>query len=383
MANMMDYLDWRGDLTLGQAPFNEVDNLILSEISYLDLSNIVPGPEAGESVTLARAAEGFFDRYAAGEKIDMGVVLSDEIPVLLKKLAGTARFSGMKLSGYVDHVNAGEGEQFSALTVETGDRQIYCAYRGTDDTLAGWREDLELACVTAVPAQKMAAAYLKQSAKAHPRRGIRLGGHSKGGNLAVYAAVFCPRTVQHRISSVWSNDGPGFLQSMLELPEYQRVRDRIHTIVPRSSVVGMLLEHEERYVVVDSDQLGVWQHDGFSWQVLGDCFITLPQISQQASQSSQAVRRWVHSMTVEERSRFVDALFRVLTASGAETLSDLKEDNIRAVLPMVRAMKELDKGTREGVLEFIQLMVANNTRLVLEDIREGAEQWRSGNRKNR
>ena len=372
MANILDYLDWRGDLTLAQSPFNDVDNLILAELSYLDFSNVVP-PMGGGSIPLAQAAEELFERYPLGEKMDMGLIVPDEVPVMLDKMRHTARFCDMKLSCYTDHVDAARAEQFSAITVETGDKQIYCSYRGTDDTLAGWREDLELACDPEVPAQKMAVDYVTRVARRYPRRGIRLGGHSKGGNLAAYAGVFCPPNVQKRITTVYSNDGPGFHDDILDTPAHDRVEDRIRAIVPKSSVVGLLLEHEKELTVVDSDQLGFWQHDPFSWQVMGGDFIVLPGLEPEAEAGSRAIREWHKNLSREELLHAVDALFSVLTAAGAETLTDLKEDNIRAVGPMARAMKDMDKKTREGLVQFMQLLFKSNARMVLEGIRHEAE----------
>ena len=381
MANLLDYLDWRGDLTLEQAPFNEVDNLILAELSFVDFKDIVPGPDEGESVVLREAAEAFFAKFPQGEKIDMGVLVPGAIPEMLRKMADSRRFGGMKLNCFVDHLDVGKGEQFAALAIETGDKGMYLSFRGTDDTLAGWKEDFELACMPEVPAQKKAVAYTWAVAKQFPRKKLRLGGHSKGGNLAVYAGVFCPENVQKRIIAVWSNDGPGFHNDLLDLPEHRRIAERIFSIVPKSSVVGMLLEHEEDYTVVDSDQLGFMQHDGFSWQVVGDHFITLRQVTQQAHFSDQELRKWVHGLTVEQRETFVNAMFDVLSASGAVTLTDLKDDSFKAVGAMVKAMKDLDKETRDGLWEFLAILFKSNLRMVLEGIQEETEKKRSGRRR--
>ena len=381
MANLLDYLDWRGDLTLEQSPFNEVDNLILAELSFVDFKGSVPGPGEGESIVLREAAEAFFAKFPQGEKIDMGVLVPGAIPEMLRKMADSRRFGDMKLNCFVDHLDVGKGEQFAALAIETGDKTLYLSFRGTDDTLAGWKEDFELACMPEVPAQKKAVAYTWSVAKQFPRKRLRLGGHSKGGNLAVYAGVFCPENVQKRIIAVWSNDGPGFHNDLLDLPEHRRVAERIYSIVPKSSVVGMLLEHEEDYTVVDSDQLGFMQHDGFSWQVVGDHFITLRQVTQQAHFSDQELRKWVHGLTVEQRETFVNAMFDVLSASGAVTLTDLKDDSFKAVGAMVKAMKDLDKETRDGLWEFLAILFKSNLRMVLEGIQEETEKKRSGRRR--
>lgn len=377
MANLMDYLDWRGDLTLAQSPFNEVDNLILAELSFVDFQGIVPAPGEGESVPLAEAAEAFLARFPEGETIDMGVLVPAAIPEMLKKMAASRRFGEMGLNCFVDHLDVGRGEQFAALAIETGDGLVYLSFRGTDDTLAGWKEDFELACMPEVPAQKKALDYLRDVAGQYPRRRIRLGGHSKGGNLAVYAGVFCPASVQRRIEAVWSNDGPGFHEDLLDLPEHRRIAERIYSIVPKSSVVGMLLEHEEDYAVVDSDQLGFLQHDGFSWQVMGDRFVTLRQVTRQARLSDMALREWVHGMPVERREKFVSALFDVLSASGAVTLKDLKADSFKAAGAMVKAMKDLDKETRDGLLNFVGLLFKSNLLMTLEGIQEETEKRRA------
>ena len=382
MANLLDYLDWRGDLTLEQDPFNEVDNLILAELAFVDFQDIVPPPGDGKGVELRRAAESFFARFPEGEKIHMGVFVPDAVPDLLERMAASRRFGGMLLHGFADRLDVGRGEQFAAMTVETGDGALYLSFRGTDDTLAGWREDFAMACMPEIPAQKKALSYVEEIARQFPRRKLRLGGHSKGGNLAVYAGVFCPAAIQRRILEIWSNDGPGFHTDLLDLPQHRRIADRIHSIVPKSSVVGMLLEHEEDYTVVDSDQLGLLQHDGFSWQVLGPRFVTLRQVTRQAHLCDQELRQWVREMPVERRERFVDGLFAVLGASGAVTLTDLRRDFLKSTGSMARALAELDKETRDDLLQFLGMLFKSNLRLMLEGMQEEAAE-RASRRQNR
>lgn len=368
MANICDYLDWRGDLSLKQDPFHEVDNLILSELAYLDLRGVVPTWEEGGSISVAEAAERFFRRVPEGEKMDMGLLLPDRLPELLRKMAAAPRFQEMRLSSLVGMVDHQRGEQFAAFAVECGDGAVYLSYQGTDDTLAGWKEDFAMACLPEVPAQKKALQYLEAAGHRFPRKRLRLGGHSKGGNLAVYSAVFCPQRIQKRIESVWSNDGPGFRQEVLTTEAHRRIEDRIHSIVPKSSVVGMLLEHEERYTVVDSDQLGLMQHDGLSWQVMGNRLVHLGEMTEQARLYDRKVSEWVRGLTLEQRESFVDALFQVLSASGAETLTDLREESWKSVTAMVKALQGLDQETRKGLLEFLKLLFEGNLRLMIEGV---------------
>ena len=373
MANILDYLDWRGDLTLEQAPFNEVDNLILAELSFVDFGGIVPGPGEGKSVELRWAAEQYFERLSKDKNQNLGVLVPAVIPEMLRKLAASTRFGSMQLNAFVDLLDVEKAEQFAALAIECGDGTVYFSFRGTDDTLTGWKEDFYLACMPQIPAQKEAVDYTTAVVRQFPRRKLRLGGHSKGGNLAVYAAVFCPTAVQKKILSVWSNDGPGFHSSLLEEPRYQRIADRITTIVPKSSVVGMLLAHDEEYVVVDSDQQGLMQHDGFSWQVLGTHFVHLRNVDRQGYIHDQVMREWVQNMSQEQRERFTEGLFSVLEASGAKTLSDLKEEGLKAAGAMVRAMKAMDKDTREALGYAVKLLFRSNWKAVVEAFQQDVE----------
>ena len=369
MANILDYLSWRGDLTLAQSPFNEVDNLILAELSFVNFTGIVPGPGEGEGVPLHTAAEAFFRSHEGGD-MGMGVLVPDEIPALLRRMAECPRFREMRVNCFRDHLDVRKAEQFAAVTVELGDGSLYLSFRGTDDTIAGWKEDFLLGCQPEVPAQKKAVAYVKAVAGQYPRRKLMLGGHSKGGNLAVYGGIFVPLAIQRRISAVWSNDGPGFYGAVLETPQHARLEGRVHSIVPKSSVVGMLLEHEESYTVVDSDQTGLWQHDGFSWQVLGTGFVTLRQVSRQGRRNDLALKEWVRRLPVDQREKFVDGLFEVLTASGATTLTDLKEDGFRAAGAMVRAMKDMEKDTRDALFNAIATLFRSNIQAAVEEARE-------------
>ena len=241
MANILDYLDWRGDLQISERGFNEVDNLLLAELCYLDFGGIVP-PGFDAPVPLQEAMR----RYdVLREHESMGVLVPDQIPELGRRMAASARFSGLLLCGYENKIDDETQTQFSALTLLLPDGTAYVAFRGTDDTIVGWKEDFNLAFLPVVPAQRMAVQYLQAAAAAFSERPLRVGGHSKGGNLAVYSAVFCSEAVQNQLMQVYNNDGPGFRTSLLPLPEHKRVAGRIVTIIPESSVVGILLEHEE------------------------------------------------------------------------------------------------------------------------------------------
>ena len=372
MANILDYLDWRGDLTLAERSFNEVDNLILAEICYLDFSGFAPESFAVQTVTLQEAAKAYF---AANPTTDMGVLVPDQIPVLVRCAAKTARFGDLRVLGYVNRIDAETQTQFSAMTMLLPDGSAYVAFRGTDDTIVGWKEDFNMAFTPEIPAQKYACTYLQEAARALPFRPLRVGGHSKGGNLAVYAAVFCGEPVQKQISAVYNNDGPGFYASLLPLPEHRAVSEKITTILPESSVVGMLLAHEERYQVVRSTQIGLMQHDGFSWQVRGERFEHLTELAEGGKIMDQTLKSFLQELTEPQRVQFVDTLFAILTCTDASTLTDLKEGGLRTASAMVKALQALDKPTRKALSGTLRLLLKSGARSVFDEL--GASKLRN------
>lgn len=364
MANILDYLDWRGDLSLRAAPFNEVDNLIIAELSFIDFSGIVPAYPRRNIPTLRYAAERYFT-YHAHRAEEMGVLVpGGNIVELMRKMAASVRFAEMRLLSYVNLVDEEREMQFAALTVELSPRLIYVAFRGTDDTLVGWKEDFNMGFMTPVPAQEEARTYLDTLLRRYPLAYFMVGGHSKGGNLAVYASAYAEESLQRRIIAVYNNDGPGFGETLLETEEHRRIEDCIRTIVPESDVVGMLLNHEEHYSVVKSDQKVLLQHDGFSWQVKGAAFEHLSDISREGHLVDKTLRGFAAGLTREQREKFADVLYDILTASDARTLNDLQKGKWRSVSAMLRAHRELDEESRELLNYTLRLLFREGARSI-------------------
>lgn len=296
----------------------------------------------------------------------MGVLVPDQIPVLGRKMAQCVRFSDLQLCAYACRID--EQTQFSAVTILLPDTTAYVAFRGTDDTIVGWKEDFNMAFLSTIPAQRMAVQYLQAAAAALPARPLRVGGHSKGGNLAVFSAVFCGDAVQNQLLAIYNNDGPGFRTSLLPLEQHKRVAERIVTILPESSVVGMLLEHEERYQVVRSTQVGLMQHDGFSWQVRGEKFEHLPGLTEGGKLIDETLHTFILSLEPEQRLAFTDALFDILTCTSAGTLTDLKEGGLKTAAAMVKKYRTLDRPTRQALGSTLRLFVKAGAKTAAEEL---------------
>lgn len=374
MANLMDYLDWRGDLTLAVSPFNEVDALILAELSFVDFEGIVPPPEVGRGVRLNEAAEAFFARHG-GRDVDMGVLVPDGISQMLRKLMASPRFCGMTLNGYEALLDDEVEEQFSALTIDLGNGSIYISFRGTDDTIVGWKEDLNMSFLEEIPSQKQAVDYVARVARQYPEKTLRIGGHSKGGNLAVYSAAKSSGDIQERIVAVHNNDGPGFIWDISKTPGHKRIAGRIHTVLPQTSVVGMLMEHEKHYQVVYSTYDGLYQHDGFSWQVKGTQFVHLDDFSREGKLVDEALSSWADSLNTQQREALAEALYSVFTATGAKTLSELNEEKLKSASAMLKTYKNLDRESRRMVSEMFKIFFRLGTKnFVLDTQEEGGRE---------
>lgn len=365
MANIMDYLEWRGDLTLAASPFNEVDALLLAELSFINFEGLVPPPEIGRGVRLRDAAEEYFARNE-GKEIDMGVLVPDKIPAMLCAMAGSKRFGNMLVNAFEERIDVELEQQFAAITVDLGDSSVYVAFRGTDDTLVGWKEDLNMGFLEEIPSQEQAVRYLKRIAKQYDRKKLRVGGHSKGGNLAVYSAVKAAPEVQERILAVYNNDGPGFLYDLTATPEHQRIGDRIRTIVPQSSVVGRLMKHEQNVQIVHSTYEGLAQHDGFSWEVKGTKFVYLDEPSREGKLADETIDSWANELSAQQREALADALYEVLTATGAQTLSELNGEKLKSAVSMLKSYKNLDRETRRVLSEAVKLLLRLGTKNMLE-----------------
>lgn len=368
MANIMDYLDWRGDLTLEQSPFNEVDNLILAQLVYVDFEGIVPGPEEKRKISVADASRIFFETHDVKE-IMKRVSMTKTAMFVLQKMAESRRFKDAMLSGYVNDISLEEQSQFSVVCVTLSDKSVYVAFSGTDNTIVGWRENFNMGFLSETPGQLKAVDYLNQMIGIK-HRVVRVGGHSKGGNLSVYAAVKCNPSIKRKILEVYSNDGPGFSREMVESEEYQQMLPKIKTILPESSIVGMLLEHEESYEVVKSSNSGIGQHDAMSWEVMGNHFLYGDAIAPQSIFWDDTMKSWLRHLTREQREEIVNAVFSLLEEVNICTVDDLAKIKWKTISDILKAKKEMSPETQQLFSEALKLLWKTGNENVKNNVKQ-------------
>ena len=362
MPNIMDYLDWRGDLSLAVSPFNEVDNYICAMVVTPDLTGAITGEQPLRTVMAA------YDALHGEAGNRLGTLASPHTVPMLRRLKDTVRFGDLRVRDFVRRYDVKETEQFSAATVLLPDGSAYIAFCGTDDTLTGWKEDFLMSTTDEVPAQRSALEYFCRAAESHSGP-LRVGGHSKGGNLAVYAALHAPEALQQRIIEVYNNDGPGFRKSMVGTAEYRRIRDRLRFLLPQHSMVGQLLEQGEERQIVESSVGGIWAHDGFNWQVKGTRFVRCAELSLPARAFGDAMAEIQSRMDETERRETVEALFDLLGSTGAETLTQLERQSPRETVTLLRESRKKPE-VREFLEDMLGIMLAEYTEELRESISE-------------
>lgn len=348
--NVFGYLTHEFE-TFDQRPLGDVDSLILACLSYFQL------PAEAEA---ARTEEGMDlrDLFRAEwlEGMTGGLWGPAGLSRLLACVAASPRMRGIRLSCYVEDLDAAREKQFSACTLRLPGGDAYVSFRGTDNTLVGWKEDFNMAFERDVPSQVSARAYLERVAPTISGR-IYVGGHSKGGNLAAYVASTCSPEVAGRLERVFSHDGPGFTAESLAASSWRERARLVSKTVPRSSLIGMLFEQQEEYSVVDSSTVGILQHDPFSWVVEGCDFVRVKGIARGAAALDETLNQWISSMTVEEREGFVNTLFSVLYASGEDTFASMA-GNLQTTLPaMLDSLAATDPEERRYLTRAVSLLL--------------------------
>lgn len=372
MGTIIDFIKEYGDYTFSEKPMNEVDSLILSQFSYLKFDGIVPGIEKdGMPVTI-----GYLDKHQDKEKLFADARYREPNTALFDAMKNSVRYSTLRMNYYVNIIDSKQETQFSAITYLLEDKTVYIAYRGTDETIVGWKEDFNLAFSEPVLGQIRSVEYINMAAGRFHKE-FYLGGHSKGGNFAVYAAMNCKREIQDRIVKIFSHDGPGFRPEIRERGHYERIADRVVKIIPHSSLVGMLLEsHAEGYIVVESKTFGLLQHDPYTWLVKEDQFVRAKGIYKGRKFMDETLNEWILSMDEEHIHEFVDTLYEVVSASQAATLIDFTSDWKKSMMAVIAALKKLDEETAAKLKTIIGLLFEIAGERAKEELQERAEESR-------
>ena len=348
MGNIMDYISWRGDLSFEQSQFNEVDNLILACFSYVNLDGISAVTKQ-KGIGLKKLTKEFMKLHTMKE-LEADKSFIRLAPFMMMEMAKSVRFGKCVVRNYVNDIVTEAEQQFAAMEIVLEDGTSYVSFRGTDDTIIGWKEDFNLS-TGVVPAQKRAIEYLQKISE-HTDGMLRVGGHSKGGNLAIYGSVMC-KSAHEKILEIYSNDGPGFSREFQELPETKEMMPKIIRIIPEYSIIGTLLEHEKEPVIVASSSKGLLQHDAFSWEVQGPALVRRDSLNNTALRFIEILHKWIDGMDTEQKRLLIEDLFATLQASGYENLSEVQSGGLKSLAAMVKRVEKFAPESRGMMQELL------------------------------
>ena len=342
MSTIFDYLDHVTYDSIYDRPFKELDVLALTELTYLPFDRIVPqGDTTNIEVRLSDATE-LVDRTT-------DFIVTDQHLQLVDSLTTSKRFKNIKLLNYVDEYDLDVQKQFAAMTYRLTMDVYLVVFRGTDDTLIGWKEDFHMTYMDHIPAQRRAASYLQHVMKEFPKGRFMVAGHSKGGNLAAYACSYLPDQLFKQVDTIYCYDAPGLNKSIIKTEGYQRIAHLIHRYVPQGSIVGMMLEVPEPATIVKSRAFGGFaQHDAFTWMVEKDGFVTLDQTSPDSQQMDQTLKQWVQEVPDSQLKKFFDTFFGLFLDAGVTSINDLMNlKNFSKIKDIFQNTQDLDPTERE------------------------------------
>lgn len=373
MNTIIDYVDWRGDLTLKQSPFNEIDAVIFTQLAYIDFSEIV-NSDFSKPIFLKDVAVQIENSENFDQRVNFGPLINSEIVTLLKKTSKSKRFCNTKLCGFISSTDIEQEKQFASISFIFENKTNLIIFRGTDQSLIGWKEDFNMAYKLPIPAHIEAVNYFDKACKKLKGK-FRLAGHSKGGNLSIFAGTYCIPKYQNRIIEIFNFDGPGFEQVVLNDKRYIDIQEKIKTFVPKKSIVGMLFDTNTEKTIVESSNNGIMQHDPFSWKVLGNTFISTDEISSESEFINKTLKIWMKKIDKDKREFFIDSVFAIIESTEANNITEITENLFKTSSKMIQYYKNMDSETKEILFETIKIFIKSAKDTVQNSVQEKIQEY--------
>ena len=357
MKNMLDYIKEFGHVSFEERAFSEIDALVLTELEYLPLEKVVPSDENGENFVTVKEIAEYMKEHKKQLFDENPMMMTPERHEVSQVIADAPRFQSMKFFGAVSVWDKDTTKQFAAITVEVEPGVRLVIFRGTDDTLIGWKEDFLMTYSPLVAAQTDAKEYLAKQASVWDGD-LMVSGHSKGGNLALYAAATQVEDVQLRIVDIFCFDSPGLSRSVLETKGYQNIVPLAMRYIPQDALVGLMLESEVPYVIVKSNAVGAMQHSAMTWGIEDGQFIKVDKLTKNSLLNDQMFKKWTESVSDEELELFWNVFFELLFTVGIETVNDVYGQFMHYVQEFLKAAGKMDEEKRELLTRVALLLVS-------------------------
>ena len=336
MNNLITYLQFRGDLSFKQQQFNENDAMVLVILSSIDY---------GELNCDGLTVHGLFESYLALARKDVQDECIDAKETVLKLAAQSNRFAGIPIERYVRDIDKAQEKTFYAMTFSLGRFDKMVAFRGTDGSILSWKENFNTIHTMPTAGQYSALSYLQEELS-RPFVKISVAGHSKGGNLAVYAAMCLEDKLRKKLKKVYAFDAPGFPEDISNKLGFLAVKDRIEAYVPESCVIGNLMNPPLEKRVVRGIGKGVYQHDMFNWELTPFGILEEKSTNLFSTELSAKVNNWIYSIPLENREKVVSELFDVFEKNGITHITDLMHMDLRKIVSIIKCATLLSSENR-------------------------------------
>ena len=355
MGNLITYVQQYEAQTFQEKLVTDIDILVLTEIAYLPFDEIVSSSfEEKTAISLNQLGKEFETIKEKEHKNNPFMITKERIQ-LLDVVSKSLRFKDVKVFGFMNDIDDELTKQFAAVCYQWEEESRWIIFRGTDESLTGWKEDFMMTYSDLIPAQIDAIEYLRKQAELFSGS-LNISGHSKGGNLSLYASAMQEEDIQHRIQQIYCWDAPGVHRSILNTEGYQRVVSKAKRYIPQDSIVGLMLESQVPYHIIESQGSGISQHSALMWNIEDDHFVELTELTRNSQLTDQTFKQWTEVVSDEDLKLFFDTFFELIFEMGVETVNDVYYNFRMYMRQFFEKAYQMDTEKREILLRVGRLL---------------------------
>ena len=349
MEDITKYINIYGNYTFKEKQFNEVDNILFTLLVYLNFEGLFKN-----KITIEEISKLYFQKFSEN-KINSSSSLQKKIIKLLKMMSTKIRFKDVEIYNYI---KIKENTQFGAMSFRFNKNEIYVSYEGTDNSLIGWKENFETSYKFPVKSQEESIKYINDVIKRKDRI-IYIGGHSKGGNLAMCASMYAKSDIKKRIKKIYNNDGPGFNLEQFNSKEWYNIQNKLITLAPEDSIVAYLLNHQNNIKIVKSTAKNIKQHDPTTWECFGE-FFEIGIRTETSKELEDKITKWANNYNYSKREKFITTIFNLIETSYSKTKTTSKTSQISTFISIIKETKKLNKKEKDFLIDILKSLFLKN-----------------------
>jgi hypothetical protein len=337
MTYLNDYLKKYRDITFAEEKLNDIDIAIFTQLTYIDYIE-------GFNTTLNE----YLETSLKNKNLLKNNIKKEDLIESIKLIIDSNRYKDILIKNPTYILK--KDEQFGAFTLILSDNTKIICFEGTDHNMVGWEEDFKLSYQFPVPAQTDAIKYLNDNISLFDKNVI-VCGHSKGGNLALVGSMFTSIFKRNKIKQIYSFDGPGLRKREIESKRFKKTEKKYKHFICNQSMIGLLLRHTNKHMVIKSSKRGMLAHSLYYWQI-NDKYFLISELSESSKKFDNNVLKWLEGHNDEERKKLVNNMFKAFNNLGIERITD--SIKLKNTIKIVKEMKNLDESSKDLLVDFIK-----------------------------